>query len=360
MKLVHEDEYGAYLGVTATFLQEFTLVESNPSFEVFDSRDSSRRFITVKSSRMPDDEDLKAGRYGIDFNRAKPTLQEALQYGDELPDALKNMKWLANIAFAAQNEAEYFNKASVWENFYSYIWDSKPQTVWVAPHSGSVDRPPDDILAFPKLMIDASTAGVAASCAFRDNNVVRKRNMIAVHSTGQLGAVLNLGDFGILDQAEMDVVAENMELKYHKKAQVLADEFKQQFSYITLKMLENIKNVRGTLNPEELSATASDDGFRIDMFVKCLGLYGQEIKEFTLGEFTKVLGSLGKIEVPVILNNFIYPARNVSRLLKLSDKIEEGLVHSALQIEGAKLYMARDPELVTDIILDVKKGLFDD
>ena len=64
--------------------------------------------------------------------------------------------------------------------------------------------------------------------------------------------------------------------------------------------------------------------------------------------------------MPVILNNFIYPGRNIGRLLKLSDKISEGLLHSALQVEGARIYMARDPELVSNIILDVKKALFND
>ena len=132
MKLVNEDEHGAYLGVSAEFLREFITKESNPNFEVFDSQDNQRRFIAVKSSRVPDDEDLAAGRYGIDFHRAKPTLKEAIQYRAELPHALESRKWLTNIAFAATNKEEYDRKSSVWENFYSYIWGSTPQTIWVS------------------------------------------------------------------------------------------------------------------------------------------------------------------------------------------------------------------------------------
>lgn len=37
MKLVDEDEHGAYQGVRADFLKEFMLKESNPNFEVYDS-----------------------------------------------------------------------------------------------------------------------------------------------------------------------------------------------------------------------------------------------------------------------------------------------------------------------------------
>jgi len=355
MKLVNEDEHGAYLGVKAEFLKEFVLKESNPNFEVFDSRDNQRRFIAVKSSRVADDQDPAAGRFGIDFNRARPGLKEALQYGAELPNGLK---WLGDIAFAAFNKEEYDRKSSAWEDFYSYIWGLTPQTLWVAPHSGSVNRAPDDILPFPKLWIDAFTAGVAASCAFKDRNRTSKRVMMAIHGTGHLGAVLNLGDFGVVDKEKLDIVAKKMEMKYHERAQVLADEFKQDFTLKTIKILRHIKNRRGTLNPEELSHISRDDSFTVGLYVKGLGLYGQEIKEFTFAEFKEAIQSLSKIEVPVILNDYFYTARNAGKLLKLPEKIEHGLLHSALNIECSKLYLARDPELVANIILDVKNELF--
>ena len=148
MKLIYEDEHGAYLGVKKEFLKRFVLQESNPNFEVFDTKDNQQRFITVKSSRIPDDEDLPSGRYGIDFNRAKPTLQEALQYKAALPSGYQ---WAGDIGFAAGSATEYNKKSVVWESFYTYIWGVTPQTVWVAPHSGSVNRPPDDTIVSPKL-----------------------------------------------------------------------------------------------------------------------------------------------------------------------------------------------------------------
>ncbi len=74
MKLVDEDEYGAYRGVNAEFLTRFVSKASNPNFDVYDSQDSRRGFIAVKSSRLPDDQVLAEGRHGIDFNRAKPEL----------------------------------------------------------------------------------------------------------------------------------------------------------------------------------------------------------------------------------------------------------------------------------------------
>jgi hypothetical protein len=359
MKLVHEDEDGAYLGVGAEFLKEFVNKESNPNFEVYDSRDNQRRLVVVKSSRIPDDQYLNKGRYGIDFHRARPTLQEALQYGAELPQALESRQWLADIAFAANTREEYDRKSSAWENFYSYIWGSTPQTVWVVPHSGSVNRAPDDILPYPKLWIDAFTAGVAASCAFNDRNKTSKRIMIAIHGTGHLGAVLNLGDFGVVDKEKLDIVAKKMEMKYHERAQFLADEYKQDFNLKTTKILEYIQNIRGTLNPEELSHISRDDSFTVGLYVKGLGLYGQEIKEFTFAEFKRAIKSLGKIEVPIISNNYFYTARNIGKLLKLTEKIGQGLLYSALNIECSKLYLAREPELITNIILDIKKLVFD-
>jgi len=359
MKLVHENEHGAYLGVNAEFLKEFMPKESNPNFDVFDSWDNYQRFIAVKSSRLPDDQDLTSGRYGIDFNRAKPELQEALQYGDELPYALESTRWLANMAFAASTREEYDRKSSAWENFYSYIWDLTPKTVWVTPHSGSITRIPDNILPHPKDEMDSFTAGVAALCAFNDKNKATKRVMISIHGFGYLAAILDLGGFGIMDEEKLAAVAKKIEIKYHERAQNLADEYKQDFFLRATRGLEYIKNKRGTLNPEELDFTSTAAGHRVGLIVKGLKLYGQEIKGFTLEEFKEAINSVNKMEVPVVSSNYLFPAMRVGKLLGLAEKIGDGLLDSALQIECSRLYLAKEPDLITNMVLDIKNELFD-
>jgi hypothetical protein len=359
VKLIEEDEYGAYLAVNAKFLKEFVPKESNSNFEVYDSRDNQNRFIAVKSSRIPDDQDLAKGRYGIDFHRAKPELKEALQYSNELPYALESMKWLANTAFAAQTEEEYNRKSSTWDSFYSYIWGLTPKTVWVAPHSGSVARVPDDVLPYPRLVMDAFTAGVAALCAIKNGSKASKRNMISIHSSSFLGTVLDLGGFGILDEEKLDTIAKKISIKYHEKVQTQANEQKQNFFLIATRWLEYIKNKRGTLNPEELNYTSTTDKRRIELISRGLRLYGQEIREFTLEEFYEAMKSLNRAEVLVITCNYLFPASHTGKILGLSEKISLGLLHSALQIECSKLYLAKEPELITNIILDIKNELFD-
>ncbi|HEY95041.1 MAG TPA: hypothetical protein G4O15_08905 [Dehalococcoidia bacterium] len=356
MRLVYEDEHGAYQGVTQEFLKEFKSVESNPHFDVFDSLDNNRRFIAVKSSRIPDDENPAEGRFGIDFNRARPTFQEAVDYAEGLPDSYL---WQADIAFAAADMNEYERKSSIWDSFYSFIWDTVPQTVWVAPHSGNNNRLPHDYFSDPKMMIDTYSAGVAALCAFREKGTVINRNLIVVHSTGQLGAVLNLGDFDVLKQEIMDAAAAKVIPKYQERVQKYADEFKHDYSTKTWEILNNIFKFRGTLDPLVLQEISQDASFIIGIYSRCLDLYGQKISEYSLEDFSRALENLSEAEVPVILNNFIYPGRNAGRLIKLPDKIREGEMNSAVQVEGARLYMAKNPELVADILLDVKKELFD-
>jgi hypothetical protein len=358
MKLVYEDEHGAYSGVRAEFLKKFALKESNPNFEVYDSRDNQNRFIAVKSSRIPDDQDLKEGRYGIDFNRAKPTFQEALQYGTELPHALESMKWLANMAFAATTKEEYDRKSSVWESFYSYIWGSKAKTIWVTPHSGIVNRAPDDIFPYPKQQTDSFTSGVAASCAFNSRSKASKRVMMAIHSSTFLGTIFELGGFSIIDEEKLAAVATKVETKYHERAQSLADEHKQYFSLTATRWLEHMINKRGTLNPEELNHISTTDRLRVEIIAKELKLYGQEIREFTLEEFGKAIQSLSKTAVPVISSDYIYPARHAGKMLRITEKIEHSQLYSALNIECSKLYLAREPELMTNMILDIKNELF--
>ena len=358
MKLVDEDEYGAYRGVNAEFLTRFVSKAGNPNFDVYDSQDSRRRFIAVKSSRLPDDQVLAEGRYGIDFNRAKPELQEALRYSAELPHALENVTWLANTAFAAATSQEYHLKSSAWDEFYSYIWGTEAKTIWVTPHSGSANRPPDDVFPYPKTANDAFTAGVAALCAFNDGGKVSKRNMIAVHSSSYLGTVVELGGFGIVNEERLTAVARRIEIEYHERAQILARAHKQHFCLVATRWLEHIKNTKGTLNPEGLRHTSSVDRRRVELIVKGLELYGQEVNEFTLEEFGEAMCALNKMEVPVISTDYVYPARHVSRLLKVSEKIDQGFLHSALSIECSKPYLAEAPELMRSIILDVKSELF--
>ena len=45
-------------------------------------------------------------------------------------------------------------------------------------------------------------------------------------------------------------------------------------------------------------------------------------------------------------------------MLGLQKKIDQGLLDSAVLIECARVYIARDPELVSDIVLDVRNELF--
>ena len=347
------------MGVNAEFLQEFVLKESNPNFEVLDSRDGHRRFIAAKCSRLPDDQDLVGGRYGMDFHRARPKLEEALQYGSELPYTLESTKWLANTAFAATTGEEYNRKSSAWENFYSYIWDSRPQTLWVAPHSGSITRIPDDILPYPNNEMDAFTAGVAASCAFNDRGKATGRVMISIHGFGCLAAILDLGGFGMIGEESLAAVATKVENKYHARAQNLAGDYKRDCFFRGTRWLEHIKNRRGTLDPDELDSTSTTARHRVALIVKGLELYGQEITAFTLEEFKEAMNSADKMEVPVISANHLYSARQVGKLLGLSEKIRKGLLDSALQVECSKLYLAKDPDLLASIILDIQNELFD-
>jgi hypothetical protein len=125
-----------------------------------------------------------------------------------------------------------------------------------------------------------------------------------------------------------------------------------------VKILESVNRIRGTLDPEKLKHISEDDRFKVWVCTRCLKFYGQEINEFTLAGFKEGLSKLGKIEVPVILNNYIYPARNAGKNLKLPAKIQQGLMSTALNVEGARLYLKRVPELVANIILDIKNELF--
>ncbi len=355
MKPVIESRQGAYLGIDPHFLGSFRCRYHGPHFDVYDSPDNINRLLLVKSSRMPDDEDLVKGVYGIDFNRPKPDFPAALRYAAALP---QGYQWLNGIAFAARANEEYEKKASVWDSFYSHIWDNEAQTVWVVPHSGSVNRAPDDVLRFPELMIDSFTAGIAAFCSLKNTRQPLQRIMIAIHSTGHLGGVVNLGDFGILDEQAIKSAAARMEAKYHDRAQTQAEVFKRKYCDITMKVLAEIQQKRGTLDPDKLRHVSYDDYLTVRYYEKGLALYRQLLAVYSLPGFQDALQDIAKIQVPVVTVNYFYTGRNVGRLLGLPQQITAGQMGSALVVECSRTYSANDPDLVSDIILDVKNELF--
>lgn len=355
MKPVIESQHGAYLCIGPDVLGCFICRYHGLHFEVYDSIDNINRLVLVKSSRMPDDEDLVKGVYGIDFNRPKPELPEAMQYAAALP---QGYQWLKGIAFAAVNKPEYEKKAAIWDAFYSYIWGTDVQFVWVAPHSGSVNRAPDDILRFPELMIDSYTAGVAACCALKNRQRPSNRVMLAIHSTGHLGGIVNLGDFGILDEQAMKSVAAHIEAKYQSRARALVEVFKQEFCATTMKVLAEIQQKRGTLDPEELKLVSYDDYLTVRYYEKGLALYRQPLAVYSMPGFQGALHGIAEIQVPVVTVNYFYTGRNVGRLLDLPMQIAAGQLGSAMVVECSRTFSANDPDLVSDIIMDVKNELF--
>lgn len=359
MKLVNENEYGAYLGVKPEFLDEFNLLESNPNFDVYDSKDRNNRLITAKSSRLPDDNDFNTGRYGINYHRAKPEYEEAVRYEDGLTHTSDTRHLLNDMAFVASNKEEYNKKATVWDDFYSFIWGKRPLTIWATPHSGVIKRPPDYLFPWPKLETDAYVAGIAAVCALNNNSKPSQRTMVSIHSHNWLGAILNVGGFGIIDESKLAETAQKIESKYHDKVQFLATDCKNRFSYIAMRWLKYIIESKNTLNPDELATKSTCEQSVVSLIIKSLNLYGKKITKFTITEFDESIKSLNTTAQQVMSYNYIYSGKHISELIGLSERINKGQLDSAVQIECSKIYLERAPELISNIILDIRKYLFD-
>jgi hypothetical protein len=358
MKLVNEDKYGAYSGVRAKFLEKFILKESNPNFEVYDAKDGNNRLIVVKASRLPDDEDLSAGRYGINFHRAKPEYEAAKSFYEDLAKAKTNLQTLNSLAFAALNREHYDRKADVWDKFYSFIWDKRPQNIWVTPHSGGIERAPDDIFPYPKLEMDAYVAGVAARCALQDNDPAVKRIMMSIHSLNWYSGVIDIGGFGVNDEKKLKATAAMVNDKYGDRAQGAAEGCRRDFAARLIPWLEHIMRTRGTLELRKLPPEYGIERSTIYCAMTGLKLYGREITQFTPGEFAAAVESLKSERVTVASCNHIYSGQQIGQQLELADQIQRGRMDGAVQIECMKFYLKHAPALVAEIILDVKHELF--
>ena len=176
--MVMESNTGAYLGPGAQLRARVRRVLENPNFDVFDT--DGRRLILGKCSRLPDDEDPRNGRYGIDFHRRLPPFQgasgvtcdwgegpipvNAYAYAQYLPKTLRFREFTANLAFAARTLEDYEAKGRVYQDFYRYLYQAPGATVIAAPHAGAVRRPPDRYHPFPQSETDAWSARVGVRC----------------------------------------------------------------------------------------------------------------------------------------------------------------------------------------------------
>jgi hypothetical protein len=357
MSLVKEDKHGAYLGVTPEFLKKFIIKENNPNFDVFDSNEGYSRLIFAKSSRLPEDNDFKTGRYGINYHRAKPGGDEAIKYREGMQNIKEVPHLLYDMAFIASNREEYAQKAAAWDSFYACIWGKEPLHLWVTPHSGSIGRPADPLIPWPKLEHDAYVAGVAAACALVDNAKPRRRTMVSLHSHNWLGAVVDIGGFGINDKARLLAAERKLNIKYHDAVQPMAKECKTVFARVALDWVRHIWKIKHALSPRELAGQDTFDEGLMSLIIKSLKMYGQDITIFTPEAFAAALEALESTPLQVASHNYLYPGEHICELIGLKEHVKRGDIGAAVQIECLKTYLEKAPELMRDIILDVKNEL---
>jgi len=211
-------------------------------------------------------------------------------------------------------------------------------------------------LPYPKLEIDAWTAGVAALCAFKDKRKPLGRVIISIHGNGYLGAVIDLGGFGIVDSRRLQRVANKLGNKCWERIQQLASEYKRDFFERARRRLKHIQRTRGTLDPAKLQAISMSDKYDVNNILKGLKLYGRKPKKYTLGEFDSLMAEIDKSKILPLSANHIFPGEKIGKLLRLKEKKESGLLDSAVQIECSKLYLREEPDLIA--ILDIRNELF--
>jgi tRNA pseudouridine55 synthase len=355
---VIEDKNGAYKGVRPEFLKQFVCRENNPNFEAYDTLDGKNRFIAAKCCRLPDDEDINTSRYGINFHRAKPDYEEALRYHGGMKNYADTRHLLSDMAFTASTRKEYDKKAAAWDAFYGQIWGGEPLMLWVTPHSGAATRPPDYLLPWPELEPDARVAGVAAACALSNSTPPGGRFMTSIHSHNWLGAVLDVGRFGNIDEEKLAETQRKIETAYHDKIQFLAADAKNKFAFISMRWLNYILETKKTLNPHELAGVSTHDEGLVWLILKSLELYGHILRTFTLLEFEEAIKSLDTVPLQAMSCGNLFPGKVISRLIELPKMIEQKQMSAAVQIECNKVYLKKAPELITEMILAITQDLF--
>jgi len=357
-------EGGAYIAVTSEFLELFTETYKNSNFEVFDKmldKNTAVRVILAWCSRFPDDEDPDRGVYGLNFNKRAPTLEEAKTFYKKISeyDIEAANKYLNRVAFAAHNKAEYKTKKEIYDKFFSFLF-GEPMIVYAAPHSGFIARRSDIIVPDPKDEIDRWSAGTAAICGVKEGRKPSKREAHSIHTSNDqfksYPAIIDMGTYGLMDEKQLEIIrriSEDASRKHRERITGHQKEYKERVYDASEKKLEEILNVRGTLDPEKL--VSERDKFNVNGILKRLGDYHETVGIYNLESYLNAINRAIKSDEPRIIPNHIFPGKKVGKDLRLSERIKQGKLELALQYECSRFYMEKDQELVADMVLDIAK-----
>ena len=367
--MVQETIYGAYLGPGSQLDAKAQQVVDNPNFDVFDT--PGRRLLLGKCSRLPDDEDPAAGRYGIDFHRALPPFQDdsgftcdwgegpipvnAYSYAQYLPKTLKFREFTANLAFAARSLAEYQVKCEVYQGFYHHLYQNQCATVIAAPHAGEVRRPPDDYHPFPQFETDAWTQRVAV----RYLNVSPgdgPRLLISLHSTDYFGAFLDLGDFGLPQNQGLSQSIVRLNRQFSRDVFDLLPAYREYLLPYTLARLRWMEQRWGTLEPEALTTISTASRFEILSLMRVLKKWLPPTRSVSLDWLTQGLeGFFATPPRELISLNRIFSGRKTAGLLHLEENLRQAGFHTAVQVECSRFLAQYHPELAAAMLAALEK-----
>jgi len=361
--MIQESESGAYLGPTAA-AGPVCQVASDPNFDVFEQ--DGKRLILGKCSRLPDDEDVSQGRYGIDFHRALPPFQgssgftcnwgdgdievNAYNYARCLPRALRFREFTANLAFAARDPEEYQAKRLAYASFYAYLYQSAAQVVIAAPHSGQVRRAPDVYHPFPLSEIDAWTARVGIRC-LDPEPLPSRRVLISLHSTDYFGSLMDFGDFGLAQNEGLNKIMGELRQRFAGAIEDVMPDYRRHIVPYTLARVEWFEEKFGTVDPRRLARISTAAGFELRSIRKVLDACGFQGETHTAEGLRQGLESFWHLPPQELITlNGIFSGRKTARLLNLADHLCRSSLHTAVQVECSRFLAQRHPDLAADII----------
>jgi hypothetical protein len=362
--MIRENQAGAYLGPGPKLLAEYCLTAADPNFDVLENEVS--RLVLAKCSRLPDDEDQAAGRYGIDFHRALPPFDgdsgficdwgdgpipvNALNFARFLPRTIRFRQFTANLAFAAATPASYDAKRQVYEDFYQQVYGARQPLVVTTPHSGPVNRPADDYHPFPESEIDAWTAGVAARIGrprLQDN----RRLLLSLHSTDYFGALVDFGDFGLAPNGILPAIIDRLNGEFAGELAAVTPSYRDHIVAYSQRRLQWKQNRWGTLDPERLATISTASRFEVMMLDKLTGAFIRPEERFTYDGLRRGVEAYwdegGGAQISL---NGVFSGRKTAKLLNLEENLGTAGFATAIQVEVSRFLARYYPDTAAAII----------
>jgi hypothetical protein len=185
-----------------------------------------------------------------------------------------------------------------------------------------------------------------------------RKILVSLHSTDYFGSILDLGDFGLRQNARLSEVTEHLRRRFAGALEEVMPAYRRHIVPYTLARVEWFEQKFGTLDPRGLAKISTAAGFELRSIKKVLKWAGFQGETHTAAGLRQGLESFWHLTPQELITvNGIFSGRKTAGLLNLPENLSRAGFATAVQVECSRFLAQHHPDLAADLVCTLISGL---